>query len=61
MYVADGQCDDRLTANEKSILKFRFVPFQREINRLNLMSEDFVTGCMAQMSKGGDPPVFAKL
>jgi len=32
----------------------------KEINKLNLQSEDFVTGVMAQASKG-DPPVFAKL
>lgn len=44
----------------KKELNFFFVLFQRDINRLNLLSEDFVTGCMAQVSKG-DPPVFAKL
>lgn len=46
------------------ILKELFIPilifFQREINRLNLQSEDFSIGTMAQMAKG-DPPVFSKL
>jgi len=32
----------------------------RLINKLNLLSEDFVTGCMAQAAKG-ETPVFAKL
>lgn len=32
----------------------------REINRLNLLGEDFVSACIAQATKG-DKPVFAKL
>lgn len=46
--------------HEKVLTNLRSISFQREINRLNLMSEDFITGTMAQVSKG-DPPVFAKL
>lgn len=33
---------------------------QREINRLNLQGEDFITASVAQATKG-DKPVFAKL
>lgn len=43
------------------LVYYMFYSFtQYEMNKLRLQSEDFVTGCMAQLSKG-DPPVFAKL
>lgn len=37
-----------------------FFIFQREANKLNLQSEDFINACIAQATKG-DPPIFAKL
>lgn len=39
---------------------FYLFSFQRLLNRLNLQSEDFVTACFAQATKG-EKPVFAKL